>query len=324
MGLDGRECRESLAAVRATAFELVAPVRSFPVYRTEPAEQHGVVVVGHSGWTRGIRVVARTRSPDVAGLRSGGGGDVVAAVLVDVGRLWPTHSHAPDFFARLSDGTGLVIDVRPADRVRPKDAAVFATTGRACAEVGWEYRLVHESDPMLMANVRWLGGYRHPRCLRPAVAEAAPAVFAEPTPLVEGAGPASRSDGLLADGVPPAAVWPAANRSGDPVVGIVDGVGSTDGGRWYAAARSHGRNCGALPATTPPPTAARSRWIFQTTDVPRQRAIRRHSPSSSNGRRGLSCLAGHPDSPPVPSVHQGGAGTRAVRRSRQFRQLGSR
>lgn len=38
-----------------------------------------------------------------------------------------------------------------------------------------------------MANVRWLAGYRYLRCLRPAVAAAAPAVFAEPTPLMDGA-----------------------------------------------------------------------------------------------------------------------------------------
>ncbi|UWP83137.1 TnsA endonuclease N-terminal domain-containing protein [Dactylosporangium fulvum] len=56
----------------------------------------------------------------------------------DAGRR---RSHAPDFFARLADGTAVVVDVRPAGRVRPKDAAVFAVTGRACAQVGWEYRL---------------------------------------------------------------------------------------------------------------------------------------------------------------------------------------
>jgi hypothetical protein len=47
--------------------------------------------------------------------------------------------------------------------------------------------LVHEPDPVLMANVRWLAGYRHPRCLRPGVAAAAAGVFTQPTPLMDGA-----------------------------------------------------------------------------------------------------------------------------------------
>ncbi|MEV4814138.1 TnsA-like heteromeric transposase endonuclease subunit [Micromonospora tulbaghiae] len=56
-----------------------------------------------------------------------------------------------------------------------------------CAEVGWEHRLLHEPDPVVMANVRRLAGYRYPRCLRPTVAAAAPSMFAEPTPLMDGA-----------------------------------------------------------------------------------------------------------------------------------------
>ena len=30
--------------------------------------------------------------------------------------------HAPDFFARLADGTAAVIDVRPDNRINPRDA----------------------------------------------------------------------------------------------------------------------------------------------------------------------------------------------------------
>ena len=41
--------------------------------------------------------------------------------------------HAPDYFARLADGTGVVIDVRPDDRIEPRDAEAFAATERACA-----------------------------------------------------------------------------------------------------------------------------------------------------------------------------------------------
>jgi hypothetical protein len=77
--------------------------------------------------------------------------------------------HVPDYFARLADGSGLVVDVRPDGRIRAEDAAVFAATERVCAGVGWEYRRVGAVPAVLAANVRWLSGYRHHRCLNPPV-----------------------------------------------------------------------------------------------------------------------------------------------------------
>jgi hypothetical protein len=74
--------------------------------------------------------------------------------------------HAPDFFARLEDGTAIVVDVRADDRVGPKDAAVFARTARVCASVGWGYRRVGRLDPVLAAALRQ--------------------VFAQPAALLEG------------------------------------------------------------------------------------------------------------------------------------------
>ncbi len=64
--------------------------------------------------------------------------------------------HAPDFFARLADGTGVVIDVRADDRIEPEDAEAFDVTARACTAAGWEFRRVGVIDPVLAANVRWL------------------------------------------------------------------------------------------------------------------------------------------------------------------------
>jgi len=95
--------------------------------------------------------------------------------------------HVPDFFARLTDGTGVVIDVRPAVRVKPADAAAFAATDRACSLVGWQYRLLHEPDATVASNVRWLAGYRHPRCARPELQQAAVELVAAPMPLMQAA-----------------------------------------------------------------------------------------------------------------------------------------
>lgn len=72
--------------------------------------------------------------------------------------------HVPDYFARLADGSAVVIDVRPDELVGADDAEVFAATQRACAAVGWGYRRVGVADAVLAANVRWLSGFRHHRC----------------------------------------------------------------------------------------------------------------------------------------------------------------
>ncbi len=95
--------------------------------------------------------------------------------------------HAPDFFARLAGGTGVVIDVRADDRIEPADAEAFDVTARACEAAGWEFRRVGVVDPVLAANVRWLSRYRHPRCAgQPGVADALRRVFAAPVCLWDG------------------------------------------------------------------------------------------------------------------------------------------
>lgn len=95
--------------------------------------------------------------------------------------------HTPDFFARLVDGTGVVIDVRPDQRIKDRDAVKFAVMHAACVSVGWRYLRVGEPDGVLMANVRWLAGYRHRRVYRKEVADRLVSVFADGTGLLEGA-----------------------------------------------------------------------------------------------------------------------------------------
>jgi hypothetical protein len=108
--------------------------------------------------------------------------------------------HAPDFFARRADGSGVVVDVRPDDRIPPKDAEVFRVTALACGQAGWEFRRAGAIDPVLRANVRWLSRYRHPRSRREPVAAALLEAFADRRPLLAGAA-------LAGD---PAAVLPVA------------------------------------------------------------------------------------------------------------------
>ena len=106
--------------------------------------------------------------------------------------------HAPDFFARLADGTAMVIDVRADDRIEPRDAEAFEVTALACEAAGWEFRRVGTVDPVLAANVRWLSRYRHPRCAgRPGAADALRRAFARPAPLLPGAAEAGDSLAVL-------------------------------------------------------------------------------------------------------------------------------
>ena len=95
--------------------------------------------------------------------------------------------HAPDFFARRNDGTGVVVDVRPDDRIPARDAEAFAVTASACDLAGWEYCRVGEPDPVLAVNVRWLSRYRHRRCLVPEIAGVLREVFAGGRGLFAGA-----------------------------------------------------------------------------------------------------------------------------------------
>jgi hypothetical protein len=66
---------------------------------------------------------------------------------------------APDFFARRSDRSAVVVDCRPVERRRPRDVAKFEATARACALAGWEYRLLGEADALVTANLRWFAAW---------------------------------------------------------------------------------------------------------------------------------------------------------------------
>ncbi|WP_083894468.1 TnsA-like heteromeric transposase endonuclease subunit [Nocardia tenerifensis] len=183
----GEVSTSALAQCWNMAFERCSPVRQFASYRGQTnfpgwwwmatTGDH----VGHESWLERDHLIVLDADPDVIG---------VAAQPFWIhwrdedGRL---RRHAPDFFARTRDGGAVVIDVRADERIAARDAEAFEATGRACAAVGWSYRRVGALDAVLSANLRWLSGYRHPRCLRSGLAAELLAVFAEPTKLLAGA-----------------------------------------------------------------------------------------------------------------------------------------
>jgi hypothetical protein len=117
-------------------------------------------LVGFESWLERDQVMMLDFSPEV-----------VAFSSQPFWLTWPeggkVRRHAPDYFARLADCTGLVIDVRADDNIEPRDAEAFAVAGEACRSAGWTYERVGALDPVLAANVRWLSDYKHPApCFR--------------------------------------------------------------------------------------------------------------------------------------------------------------
>jgi len=159
---NGAVCRASLLSCSDVRFEDVRPVRSFRWPRDtdhfpgwwwwSTTSRH----VGFESWLERDHLMLLDFDPAV-----------VAVASQPFWLAWPvglrTVRHAPDFFARCSDGSAVVIDVRADDRIEPEDAVKFEVTAKACAAVGWEYQRIGALAPVLAANLRWLSGYRHPR-----------------------------------------------------------------------------------------------------------------------------------------------------------------
>ncbi|MGW1365126.1 TnsA-like heteromeric transposase endonuclease subunit [Streptomyces chartreusis] len=95
--------------------------------------------------------------------------------------------HAPDYFVRRADGSADVVDARADEQIEARDAEAFAATAEACARAGWGFRRIGQAPAVREANLRWLAGYRHPRCIRPEVAGRLWDAFASPRPLFAGA-----------------------------------------------------------------------------------------------------------------------------------------
>ena len=71
--------------------------------------------------------------------------------------------HAPDFFARRSDGSAWW---STAGRWSGAGRGTSRSSRRRHGPArwrGWEYRLLGEVDALVTANLRWFAGYRHPR-----------------------------------------------------------------------------------------------------------------------------------------------------------------
>ncbi len=95
------------------------------------------------------------------------GGDVTGVASQPMWIRWrsPKRSHAPDYFVRRSDGGALLVDVRPADLLKPEDSVKFELTRRLAAALGWSYLVFDQLPGATQANLRFLLRYRDPAWL---------------------------------------------------------------------------------------------------------------------------------------------------------------
>jgi hypothetical protein len=178
--------RERLADCWWEPFERAVPVRGFPSFRGQrnfPGLWWSATSGAHVGfesWLERDHLMLLDFDRQVLAFAA-------QPFWIEWSSQGRTRRHAPDFFARRADGTGVVIDVRHDARIGPADAEAFAVTAAGCEAVGWRYQRVGQPPAVLTANVRWLSGYRHPRCWRPGLAEQLREVCRVPRGLRSGA-----------------------------------------------------------------------------------------------------------------------------------------
>ncbi|MFF3455358.1 TnsA-like heteromeric transposase endonuclease subunit [Streptomyces sp. NPDC002730] len=131
VGADGARRLGPLARYWGEPFELGSPARKFAAFKGQKnftGDYWAVTsrsLVGYESWVERDAAMALDFDPAVVALAS-----------QPFRLVWPDderdREHTPDYFARLADGTGVVVDVRPQSLVDEEAAEVFAFTARIC------------------------------------------------------------------------------------------------------------------------------------------------------------------------------------------------
>lgn len=168
----GRESTASLALVPA---EVLAAGRPWRVFRWRQGQAH------YSGWywsaTTGGHVVYESRL-ELARLLLADFDPHVTAIAAQPfllaalsgGRM---RRHVPDFLVVGRDGGVCVVNVKPADQLKvPKVTEALAWAGEVFTARGWRHEIRSGTAPVLLANVRFLAGYRYADRVDAALADA--------------------------------------------------------------------------------------------------------------------------------------------------------
>lgn len=158
----GRESAADLAVISAG---VLAAGRPWRVFRWRQGQAH------YSGWywsaTTGGHVVYESRL-ELARLLLADFDPAAAVIaaqpfLVTAPSGGRTRRHVPDFLVIDRDGGVCVVNVKPADQLAvPEVAEALAWAGEVFTTRGWRHEIWSGAPPVLLANVRFLAGYRYP------------------------------------------------------------------------------------------------------------------------------------------------------------------
>ncbi len=86
--------------------------------------------------------------------------------------------HVPDFFLIRADQSALLVNVKPTGQLAdPEVAGALEWPERLVREHGWDYEIWTGADPVYLANLRFLAGYRRPWLVPAGVADTVLAAF---------------------------------------------------------------------------------------------------------------------------------------------------
>jgi len=177
--IDDSEREIPLEVAQAGDVRAATPWRTFRSHRNQ---SH------YSGWywssTTGDHVIYESRLELARLLLADTDAEVVGItaqpfLLIDGVETKPRR-HVPDFFLEHRNGTCTVVNVKPEERLNDsKVAATLEWAGEAVTAKGWVAEVWTGCDPLLLANVRFLAGYRRSWLFDPAELLAAEAAIAE-------------------------------------------------------------------------------------------------------------------------------------------------
>jgi hypothetical protein len=162
---DGSELEAPIADVTAESVLSAVPWRTFRSHRRQPylsGYYWSSTTGGHVIYESRLelaRLLLADVDPEVVGIAA------QPFLVIADGRR-----HVPDFFLVRRSGPALVVNVKPAERLSdPKVAEALGWAGAVFADRGWDHEIWSGSDAQLLANVRFLAGYRRTALLDPEV-----------------------------------------------------------------------------------------------------------------------------------------------------------
>jgi hypothetical protein len=167
--VDGSTREMPLAELTAAAVLSAVPWRSIRSHRGQrhlPGWYWSATTGGHLVYESRLelaRLLLADFDPDVVGIAA------QPFLVQDADRR-----HVPDFLLRRVDGSVVIVNVKPAEQLDVVEVAeALAWAGRVFCERGWEHEVWSGADAQLLANVRFLAGYRRSALIAPAVETAA-------------------------------------------------------------------------------------------------------------------------------------------------------